>query len=76
MKATKFFPNSEDMASYATEYRSQDKYKRWYFRTTLKCNHRMDERRKAIVLVDNETIVQRLITCKVCNNAQNSANHG
>ncbi len=71
MKATKFFPNSTEMAEFCKEFCKENKQNRSYFRTFLKCNHRMNEQRKAMVLVDNETIVQRLITCKVCYNAQN-----
>ena len=76
MKATKFFPNSTEMADFAKDFRIEHKQNHSYFRTFLKCNHRMNEQRKAIVLVDNETIVQRLITCKVCNNAQKPQEDG
>ena len=71
MKATKFFTNSTEMADFAKEYCREDKQNHRYFRTTLECNHVMNENRKSMILADNETIVQRLITCKVCFNAQN-----
>lgn len=73
MKATKFFLNSTEMADFAKDYRAANKRNRQYFRTYLQCNHRMNEQRKAMVLTDNETIVQKLITCKVCYNAQNQS---
>ena len=73
MKATKFFLNSTEMADFAKEYRAPNKQNRHYFRTYLQCNHRMNEQRKAMVLTDNETIVQKLITCRVCYNAQNQS---
>jgi hypothetical protein len=70
MKATKFFPNSTKMAEFAQQFRQENKQNRWFIRTFLKCDHRINEQRKAMVLVDNESIVQRLVTCKVCCNAQ------
>lgn len=72
MKATKYFPNSTEMAEFAKKYRNENKQNHWFIRTFLKCDHRVNEQRKAIVLADNETITQRLITCKVCFNAQNT----
>lgn len=71
MKATKYFQNSTEMAEFAQQYRQENKQNKWYLRTFLRCDHRINEQRKAIVLIDNETIIQRLITCKVCSNAQN-----
>lgn len=44
----------------------------WMLRTTLRCDHIINENRKAIVLVSNETIIQRLITCRTCNVHGNS----
>ena len=73
MKATKFFPNSTAMADFAKEYCREHKQNRHYFRTSLQCNHVLNENRKSMILADNETIVQKLITCKVCFNAQNQA---
>lgn len=71
MKATKYFPNSTEMADFARQFRQENKQNKWFLRTNLRCDHRINEQRKAIVLVDNEIIIQRLITCKVCSNAQN-----
>lgn len=71
MRATKYFQNSTEMAEYAKNFREENKQNKWYLRTNLRCDHVINENRKAIVLVDNETIVQRLITCRKCFNAQN-----
>lgn len=71
MRATKYFKNSEDMAVWAKTFCNQHK-DHWMIRTTLRCDHIINENRKAIVLANNETIVQRLITCKVCNKHGNS----
>lgn len=71
MKATKYFRNSTDMASFAQAFVNKSQ-NRWFLRTTLRCDHVINERRKAIVLVENETIVQRLITCRICNVHGNS----
>lgn len=66
MKATKYFKNSTDMALFAESFKAKQK-DNWYLRTSLRCDHVLNENRKAIVLVNNETLVQRLIACKVCN---------
>jgi len=66
MRATKYFRNSTDMAVFAKSFCNEHK-DRWMIRTTLRCDHVINENRKAIVLINNETIVQRLITCRTCN---------
>lgn len=71
MRATKYFQNSEEMAAYAKAFCDGQK-DRWIIRTTLRCDHIVNEKRKAIIIADNETIVQRLITCKTCNTHGNS----
>lgn len=71
MRPTKYFRNSTDMTAFAQFFGNQHK-DHWFIRTTLRCDHVINENRKAIVLVNNETIVQRLITCKVCNTHGNS----
>ena len=70
MRATKYFENSTEMAEYAANFRRENRHSKWFIKTFLRCDHRINENRKAIVLADNETIIQRLITCKVCFNAQ------
>jgi hypothetical protein len=52
------------MANFAKEFKQQEQFN-WYLRTTLQCDHLINEKRKAIV--NNETIIQRLISCRVCN---------
>lgn len=71
MRATKYFRNSTDMADFATVFCKEHK-DHWMIRTTLRCDHIINERRKSIVLVSNETIIQRLITCRTCNVHGNS----
>lgn len=75
MRATKYFSNSTEMADFAKEFRHENSQSKWYIRTALPCDHRVNEQRKGMILVDNETIIQRLITCKVCFNAQNQKSH-
>ncbi len=74
MKATKYFKNATDMANFANQFKAEQSFN-WYIRTTLQCDHLINEKRKAIVLVHNETIVQRLITCRVCNVHGNAINN-
>lgn len=71
MRATKYFKNSTDMTAYAEFFCNTHK-DRWMIRTTLRCDHVLNENRKAIILANNETMVQRLIVCKVCNKHGNS----
>ena len=71
MKATKYFRTSEEMAAYGKDWCKAFSY-RWYLRTSLICDHAPHEKRKAIVLVERETLQQSLITCKVCNQHGNS----
>jgi len=71
MRATKYFRNSEDMATFAKDWvKAQDN--RWYLRTNLRCDHVHHEKRKSIVLIERETIIRKLTTCKVCNQHGNS----
>lgn len=65
MRPTAYFTNSEAMADHAKAWRQSGPY-RWYLRTTLRCDHVHHEKRKAIVLVERERLVQKLITCKTC----------
>lgn len=71
MRATKYFRNATDMVAFAQNFCNEQKH-RWFVRTTLRCDHLINEKRQAIVLVENETIVQRLIVCKKCNTHGNS----
>jgi hypothetical protein len=71
MKATKYFRRKSDMTAFAEKFRLAD-YNHWYLKTTLTCDHAIKEKRKGIVLVDKEQIVQRLIYCPICNVHGNS----
>lgn len=47
----------------------------WYQRTKMRCNH-LIQNKEAIMLFDNERLVQRLVRCRVCNNAtKEGGNH-
>lgn len=65
MRVTAFYPNSEQMANDAKGW-AGERSDRYYIRTTLRCNHVAHEKRKAIVLVQGEKVMQNLITCKTC----------
>lgn len=66
MKATKYFKTKAEMTLFAEHFKAKQK-DNWYVRTNLRCDHILNQNRKAIVLVTNETIQQRLIECKICN---------
>lgn len=71
MRATKYFRMSENIANNAKDWCNALPY-RWFLRTTLRCDHVHHEKRKVIVLVEQETLIRKLITCKVCNQHGNS----
>ncbi len=65
MRVTAYFQNSQEMADKAKAWK-RERSDRWFIRTTFTCDHVQHERRKSIALVEGETIVQKLITCKTC----------
>ncbi len=65
MKVTQFFKSKSALTS-AAKAHAKSQPGNWFIRTTLECNHRVRERRKAVILVTGETIVQRLILCNTC----------
>lgn len=67
MKPTKFFKSKATMTAFAKQFAKNANS--WFLRTTLHCNHDVIGKRKAIVLVKDETIVQRLIQCNTCKQA-------
>lgn len=71
MRATKYFRKSEEMANFAKEWCDTSPY-RWSLRTTLRCDHVHHERRKSMILIEEETILQKLTTCRTCNLRGNS----
>jgi hypothetical protein len=73
MRATKYFKTKAEMTLFAEQFKAKQK-NNWYLRTTLRCDHVLNENRNAIVLINNETIQQRLIECKICNTHGNAIN--
>lgn len=67
MRPTAYFSNSSDMAECAKIWK-KERTNRWYIRTTLQCDHVPHEKRKAIVLIEADRVIQQLITCKSCCN--------
>lgn len=72
MRPTKYFNNATEMTAFAKDFKSEQP--NWYLRTTLRCAHVPFEKRKAIVLITKERLVQNLIVCKTCNPKKES--HG
>lgn len=67
-----FFTKKSEMTAFAkafTRYNAGN----WFLRTTLPCNHRVRERRKAIILITGETIVRRLVICSTCKEFRDNA---
>ena len=68
MKPTQYFRNKSEITNFAKAFRTLHPLN-WYVRTTLECDHRVNERRKAIVLISDEKVVQRIIVCNTCKKA-------
>lgn len=71
MKATKYFRTKEAMTEFAKNFKTLHPLN-WYIRTTLECDHAVIQKRKAIVFVADEKVVQRIILCKICNQHGNA----
>ena len=71
MKATKYFRTKEAMSNFARDFKKTHPLN-WYVKTTLECDHAIIQRRKALMLISDETIVQRVIYCPICNQHGNS----
>ena len=71
MRATKYFRTKEAMTQFARKFRTVHPLN-WYLKTTLECDHAVIQKRKAIVLVSNETVIQRVIYCPICNEHDNA----
>ena len=71
MKATKYFRTKKAMTQFAKNFKSLHPLN-WYIRTTLECDHAVINKRKAIVLVANEKVEQRIILCPICNQHGNA----
>lgn len=65
MRPTQFFARKSDMTAFAKAFTKAGE-NHWYLHSSLRCLHDVIHNRKAIVLVDNEQIVQRIICCNVC----------
>lgn len=68
MKPTLYFATKLELTNFAKAFRGLHP-QNWFLRTTLECDHRVNERRKAIVLISDEKVVQRIIVCATCKNA-------
>ena len=71
MRATKYFRTKEAMTQFARNFKAIHPLN-WYLRTTLECDHAIINKRKALVLVNDEKIVQRVIYCPICHKDGNS----
>ena len=71
MRATKYFRTKEAMTQFALEFRTQHPLN-WYVRTTLECDHAVIQKRKAIILISDEKVMQRVIYCPICHKHGNA----
>ncbi len=71
MRATKYFRTKEQLSQFAREFKALHPLN-WYVRTTLECDHAVINKRKAIVLIADEKVTQRIILCKICNEHGNA----
>jgi hypothetical protein len=65
MRPTIYFSSKSEMTDFAKEFAKYEPGN-WFLRTTLECDHRVRENRKAIVLISGEKVVRRLIYCATC----------
>lgn len=70
MKPTIYFSKKSEMTAFAKTF-AKEHVANWFLRTTLECDHKVNERRKSIVLISGETIVRRLTICGTCHTAKN-----
>ena len=68
MKPTQYFRNKSELSAFAKNFRALHP-QNWFLRTTLECDHRVNERRQSIILISDEKIVQRLTICNTCKKA-------
>ena len=71
MLATKYFRTKEQMTQFARSFKALHPLN-WYIKTTLECDHAVIQKRKALLLISNETIQQRVIYCPICNEHGNA----
>lgn len=65
MRATAYFQNSQEMADAAKAW-AKERSDRWFVRTNFRCDHIHHEKRKSILLIEGEQVIQKLTTCKTC----------
>jgi hypothetical protein len=65
MKPTIYLSRKSEMTDFAKTF-AKEHPDNWYLRTTLECDHKVNEKRKAIVLITAEKLVRRLIVCGTC----------
>jgi hypothetical protein len=65
MKPTIYFAKKSDMTNFAKTF-AKEHPANWYLRTTLECDHKVNEKRKAVVLIHGEQLERRLIVCGTC----------
>ena len=71
MRATKYFRTKEAMTTFAREFKALHPLN-WYLKTTLECDHAVIQKRKALVLISKETVIQRVIYCPICHTHGNA----
>ncbi len=65
MRVTTCFDKGVDMSAKA-EIWAYERSDRWFVRTTFRCDHVQHKKRNAILLIEGEQVIQKLITCKTC----------
>ncbi len=65
MKPTQYVSRKSELTAIAKAF-AKEHPKNWYIKTTLECDHKVNERRKGVFLVTGEKLVQRLIVCATC----------
>tara|TARA_R110002126_G_scaffold78629_1_gene195643 strand:+ start:19464 stop:19688 length:225 start_codon:yes stop_codon:yes gene_type:complete len=65
MKPTQYVSRKSEMTDIAKSFAKKHP-ENWYIKTTLECDHKVNERRKGVFLVTAEKLVQRVIVCGTC----------
>lgn len=77
MKPTKYFASKSALTQAAKSHVKAHPLN-WYVRTTLCCGHRAVQKTKAIILIEDERVAQRLVLCNSCsqyNENKKGGNH-
>jgi hypothetical protein len=70
MKPTQYIDTKEALTNIAKHFTRLHPLN-WYLRTTFECDHAVINKRKAILLLNDEKAVQKIILCKICCNKKN-----